>query len=52
LPWDKKQDIELQELFEKDLSITELATAFNRTKGSITSRLKKLQLLDNLKKSF
>ena len=46
LPWDKAQDIELQELFAKGLSITELTTAFNRTRGSITSRLKKLDILD------
>ncbi len=46
LPWDKEQDIELQELFTKELSVAELATAFNRTRGSITSRLKKLGILD------
>lgn len=46
LPWDKDQDIELKELFTKGLSIVELTTAFNRTRGSITSRLKKLGLLD------
>ena len=47
LPWDKEQDIELQELFEKELSIGELATAFNRTRGAITSRLKKLGILES-----
>ncbi|KKP43252.1 MAG: AAA ATPase [Parcubacteria group bacterium GW2011_GWA2_33_14] len=47
LPWNKDQDIELKELFTKDLNIAELAVAFNRTRGSINSRLKKLGLLEN-----
>ena len=47
LPWNKDQDIELQELFTKELNVAEIALAFNRTKGSITSRLKKLGLLEN-----
>src|SRR3989338_2782809 len=42
LPWDNIQDSKLKELFSKDSSTAELAAAFNRTKGSITSRLKKL----------
>ncbi|MBI3337187.1 MAG: AAA family ATPase [Candidatus Staskawiczbacteria bacterium] len=45
-PWDKAQDIELQELFTKGLSIAKITTAFNRTRGSIISRLKKLRLLN------
>ena len=46
MPWDKAHDIELQELFTKGLSIAELTTAFNRTRGSINARLKKLGILE------
>ncbi len=46
-PWDKAQDEKLQELFTKGSSIAELTAAFNRTKGSIRSRLIKLGLLEN-----
>jgi len=46
MPWDEVQDTELRNLFREKLSIGELAVAFNRTKGSITSRLKKLGHLE------
>ena len=46
LPWNKEKDFELQELFTKGLSIAELMPVFNRTRGSIRSRLIKLGLLD------
>jgi len=46
LPWNKEQDEELEKLFKNDFSVGDLAIAFNRTKGSILARLKKLQILE------
>ncbi len=46
-PWDKEQDEKLRELFAKGSSVADLAKTFNRTRGSITSRLAKLGLLKN-----
>lgn len=47
LPWDAAQDVELQDLFAKNMPTAELAIAFNRTKGAIRARLKKLGLLES-----
>lgn len=46
MPWDAKQDSDLRELFVKGMDIAELTASFNRTKGSIRSRLIKLGLLE------
>lgn len=47
LSWDKTQDEKLRELFAKGSSIADLAKTFNRTRGSIRSRLAKLGLFLN-----
>ncbi len=41
-PWTTEQENELRDLYEKQLSITEIASYFDRTPGAISSRLKKL----------
>lgn len=46
MPWDKSQDEELEKLFKNNFSVGDLASAFNRTKGSILARLKKLEILE------
>lgn len=46
-PWDKAQDEKLRELFAKGSSVADLTKTFNRTRGSIRSRLVKLGLLKN-----
>ena len=43
-PWDTTQDEKLRELFAKRTSISELSKIFERNKGAISSRLKKLGL--------
>lgn len=43
-PWDTAQDEKLRGLFFKKTSVSELAKNFERTKGAIRSRLKKLNL--------
>ncbi len=43
-PWTPELDEELGELFRKELSQKELANHFGRTKGAISSRIKKLGL--------
>ena len=43
-PWDTAQDEKLRELFAERISISELAKIFERKKGAISSRLKKLGL--------
>lgn len=45
--WDKKQDNNLQTLFVKGLSVTNLAKKFGRKNGAIKSRLIKLGLINN-----
>lgn len=47
--WDNDQDEQLQELFIKGASLATLANTFNRTHGSIQSRLKKLGFLHKKK---
>lgn len=43
-PWCKEDDQQLAELYQNGQTIAELMTIFGRTRGSITSRLKKLGL--------
>ena len=43
-PWNTAQDEKLRELFAEKMSISELAKIFERKKGAISSRLKKLGL--------
>lgn len=45
-PWNKQQDEELEKLFKNNFSVGDLASAFNRSKGSILARLKKLNILE------
>ncbi|MDP2933864.1 MAG: helix-turn-helix domain-containing protein, partial [bacterium] len=45
LSWDKTQDEKLRKFFAKGSSVANLAKTFNRTRGSIRSRLAKLGLL-------
>ena len=45
-PWEKTQDFKLRELFEKGLSVAELARVFGRNRGAIRSRLAKLELIE------
>ena len=48
LPWDEAQDEKLTKLFREGKSTVNLATMFERTKGSIRSRLVKLGLVDKI----
>jgi superfamily I DNA/RNA helicase len=41
-PWTKEQDDLLKRLYQKGMSMTDLSLQFNRTKGAIWSRVKKL----------
>jgi superfamily I DNA/RNA helicase len=41
-PWTKEQDDLLKRLYQTGMSMTDLSKQFNRTKGSIWSRVKKL----------
>ena len=41
-PWSKEQDDLLKRLYQKGMSMTDLSKQFNRTKGAIWSRVKKL----------
>ena len=41
-PWAKEQDDLLKRLYQKGMSMTDLSKQFNRTKGAIWSRVKKL----------
>lgn len=43
-PWTEYQDIELTEMYEEGYSINELVEHFERTKGAIFARIKKLEL--------
>jgi F-box protein 18 (helicase) len=43
-PWTEDQDDELIEMYEEGYSINELAEHFERTKGAIFARIKKLEL--------
>lgn len=47
LSWDKTEDEKLRELFTKGSSVADLAKTYNRTRGSIRSRLIKLGLLND-----
>jgi F-box protein 18 (helicase) len=46
-PWTEDQDEELAEMYEDGFSINELAEHFERTKGAIFARIKKLELDPN-----
>jgi ATP-dependent exoDNAse (exonuclease V) beta subunit len=41
-PWTKEQDDLLKRLYQKGMSMSDLSLQFNRTKGAIWSRVKKL----------
>ena len=44
-PWHKEDDERLTKLYKEGVSIKELTTIFQRNRGSITSRLRKLKLI-------
>ena len=44
-PWTSEEDLQLGKELEKGLSVKEISGIHKRTKGAITSRLKKLGLL-------
>ena len=46
LPWEKEEDDELKAAFEGGVSIPDLVKKHQRTKGSISSRLRKFGLVD------
>lgn len=43
-PWSQEEDLELEDLFMQRMAIKEMAEHFGRTRGAISSRIKKLQL--------
>lgn len=45
-PWDEGQDTDLKKAFDKNMPIKALAVLFGRQKGSISSRLVKLGLIE------
>ena len=45
-PWSEEDDQRLRQLFQEGKSVNELMTIFQRNRGSITSRLRKLGLMD------
>ena len=45
-PWTDELDIELTQMYCKNVSITKMTSHFGRTKGAILSRIKKLELAD------
>jgi hypothetical protein len=44
-PWTREQDKELEEMFDNGQSYQEMANHFERTKGAIMSRLRKIGVL-------
>jgi len=46
MPWSEDMDQELIKLFDKGISVPDLAQKFGRTKGAIYARMKKLSLVD------
>ncbi|WP_170391075.1 RecQ family ATP-dependent DNA helicase [Ruegeria arenilitoris] len=44
--WDEDQEVELRDLFERQISIAEIARIMGRQPGGIRSRLKKIGLID------
>jgi len=46
-PWKEGDDAQLTELFEKDMSLENIAQAFGRQQGSITARLVKLGFIED-----
>ena len=45
MPWTRELDSELRRMFDDGISINKIAKQFGRTKGAITARLEKLQLV-------
>ncbi len=45
--WGKNEDTELRELFASRVSLQEIANSLQRTRGSITARLVRLQLVES-----
>ena len=45
-PWHKEDDERLTKLYKQGVSVKELTTIFQRNRGSITSRLRKLKLIE------
>lgn len=46
MPWEEEDDMWLRKMFEDDAKISEIAAAFQRNRGSIEARLKKLGLIE------
>ena len=47
-PWSDLEDKELADMFHQGESVTSIAKSFQRSTGSITSRLAKLEILDDV----
>lgn len=45
-PWTPELDAELTEMFSEGINLRDLAKHFGRTKGAISSRIKKLEIFD------
>ena len=45
MPWTRELDSELRRMFDDGISINKIAKHFGRTKGAITARLEKLELV-------
>lgn len=45
MPWTRELDSELRRMFDKGVSVYKIAKHFGRTKGAITARLEKLELV-------
>ena len=49
--WTRKDDDEMINLFFDGVSVGDMATKLNRTKGAIRARIRKMELTQNKKKS-
>jgi F-box protein 18 (helicase) len=45
MPWTRELDSELRKMFDEGVSVYKIAKHFGRTKGAITARLEKLELV-------
>ena len=45
MPWTRELDSELRRMFDEGISVNKIAKHFGRTKGAITARLEKLELV-------
>jgi superfamily I DNA/RNA helicase len=45
MPWTRELDSELRKMFDEGISVNKIAKHFGRTKGAITARLEKLELV-------